>query len=62
MYATSISTINIIFNSMFSIFFSKYVTTIQSNCTISFQEFFEIPNIQRSQNLFVKWKKIASTA
>ena len=44
MLANSISTINIMFNSMFNIFFSKQATTVQSNCIIFFPEYFEIPS------------------
>ena len=43
MHANSISTINIMFNSIFNIFFNKQVTAVQSNCIMFFPECFEIP-------------------
>ena len=41
MHANSISTINIMFSSMFKI---KQVTTAQTNCIIFFPKCFEIPS------------------
>ena len=41
MHANSISTINIMFSSMFKI---KQVTTVQTNCIILFPKCFEIPS------------------
>ena len=57
MHANSISTINIMFNSIFNIFFNKQVTAVQSNCIIFFPECFEIAilsNVMLTMHISIK--------